>query len=127
MSVEQDYVMRMIKDMAKLIAKMVLGKTSINYELPEENKFTKTDFLYEKLMRLADEGKINEAENLLSEELDYTDINQYELAMSFYLYINEFDNDFLESNDYSREEIKDGIKAVSERFGLSTLVDQLLI
>lgn len=127
MSVEQDYVMRMIKDMAKLIAKMVLGKTSINYELPEENKFTKTDFLYEKLMRLADEGKINEAENLLSEELDYTDINQYELAMSFYLYINEFDNDFLENNDYSREEIKDGIKAVSERFGLSTLVDQLLI
>jgi hypothetical protein len=127
MSVEQDYVMRMIKDMAKLIAKMVLGKTSINYELPEENKFTKTDFLYEKLMRLADEGKINEAENLLSEELDYTDINQYELAMSFYLYINEFDNDFLESNDYSREEIKDGIKTVSEKFGLSTLVDQLLI
>ncbi len=127
MSVEQDYVMKMIQDMSKLIAKMVFGKTSISYELPEESKFTQTDFLYNRLIELADAGRINDAENLIYDELDCTDIKQYELAMSFYLYINEFDNKFLDNHDYSREEIKDGIKSISEKFGLSSLVEQLLI
>lgn len=40
-------------------------------------------------------------------------------ALAFYMYLNEFDDDFLYTNNYSREEIVDGINAISAEFGIT--------
>lgn len=42
-----------------------------------------------------------------------------ELALSFYLYLNDFDDDFLDDHDYSREEILDGIRMLGEDWGIT--------
>jgi len=116
--VENDYVMRMIKDLVKTVAKLVLNKEVVNYELPEENHYTVTDNLYQKLIDMVDEGLINDAENHLYKELDFMDMKQFEMALSFYSHINDLETDFLDDHDYSREEIKQGIESISKEFGV---------
>ena len=64
MAVKDDYVMRMIKDMARVLARLILGKDDINYVLPEDEEFTVIDNLYKKLITMADAGQINEAERI---------------------------------------------------------------
>ena len=59
MDYEQDYIMRLIKDMARMIARLLLGKDSPAYELPEEEeKDSGADAAYRELARLIDEGRI---------------------------------------------------------------------
>lgn len=45
MNFEEDYIMRMIKDMVKALASVVLGRRFTEYEV-EEEKASDTDFLY---------------------------------------------------------------------------------
>ena len=90
MAVKDDYVMRMIKDMARVLARLILGKDDINYVLPEDEEFTVIDNLYKKLITMADAGQINEAENILLNELEDKSSEYFEMAASFYLHLNEY-------------------------------------
>mgnify|MGYP004721521375 FL=1 len=69
------------------------------------------------LIDLADEGKINEAENRLYDLLEDKDPDALKIALAFYDHMNGFDTEFLDEADYSREEIRDGICDVLKRFG----------
>lgn len=115
---EQDYVMRMIKNLVNFLAKSFLDKDIVIYELPEKEKYTQTDHIHKLLLSLIDQGRINEAENLLHEELDCKDKRYMELALDFYERLNKFDDEFLEKNDFSREEIEQGLKAIAKEFGI---------
>ena len=125
MELEKDYILRMIKDLTKSIAHLILGKAEIEYELPEDKQYTKVDFLYVKLIELVNLGQINEAEDLLFDEINPSDMRQFEMAMSFYLYLNDFGDDYLERNNYSRDEITEGIKSICEEYGVSSMVEFL--
>ena len=50
-------------------------------------------------MKLAEEGKINEAENELYEGMVEENVDYLELALTFYLYLNDMDGDFLVTTD----------------------------
>ena len=125
MELEKDYILRMIKDLTKSIAHLILGKSEIEYELPEENEYSRVDTLYVKLIELVNLGQINEAEDLLFEEINPSDMRQFEMAMSFYLYLNDFGDDYLEKNNYSRDEITEGIRSICKEYGVSSMVDFL--
>ena len=125
MELEKDYILRMIKDLTKSIAHLILGKAEIEYELPEDNQYSKVDFLYVKLIELVNLGQINESEDLLFDEINPSDMRQFEMAMSFYLYLNDFGDDYLERNNYSRDEITEGIKSICEEYGVSSMVEFL--
>ena len=120
MKFEEDYVMRMIKDMVKALASVVFGKRFTEYEV-EEEKADDTDFLYRDIIEMADRGKINEAENILLTDMDRTDKIYMEMAMSFYLHINKYTDEFLSANGYSRQEILDGVEALAEANGIKGL------
>ena len=125
MELEKDYILRMIKDMTKSIAHLILGKSEIEYELPEESEYSRVDTLYVKLIELVNIGQINEAEDLLFDEINPSDMRQFEMAMSFYLYLNDFGDDYLEKNNYSRDEITEGIRSICKEYGVSSMVDFL--
>lgn len=121
MGQEQDYLMRTVKDITKVIAKIVLGKSDTNYELPAEN-YTGEDFLYKRLLELLTEGKINAAENLLFEELDGMNKRKLEIALAFYTKLNEYDKAYLEEHDYTKEEINQGLEDVARKYGIADLM-----
>ncbi|WP_343342512.1 DUF6483 family protein [Terrisporobacter petrolearius] len=125
MELEKDYILRMVKDLVKSIAHIVLGKSAIEYELPENDEYSRIDYLYVRLLELVNQGKINDAEDMLFDEINTSDMKQFEMAMSFYLYLNDFGDDYLETNDYSRDEISEGIKSICNEYGVSSMVEFL--
>lgn len=59
---------------------------------------------------MIDLGKINEAENILLDSIDYTNNNEVIEVALFYQYLSEKDNKFLENNNYTKEEVLSGFK-----------------
>lgn len=122
MAYEQDYIMRMIKEMVRALMSVLLKKRFHELDLEEKAEITGDDETKE-LFVLADTGKINEAENLLLENADFSNPRFIQEAMAFYEHINEYDDEFLEEHNYTREEIVDGLKDILNYYGLSGMFD----
>lgn len=114
---EKDYIMRIIKEMVRVLFSLMLGKQYQSVELPEENKYEVSGKALEELKNMVNEGFINEAENILLESIDYTQKREVLAAILFYQYIGEQDTDFLEAHNYSKEEALDGIRRMAEKQG----------
>ncbi len=125
MMFEQDYVMRLIKEMVRVILKLLfhVDTESPTAELLENKEEKET---LENLLDLIDAGKINEAENRLSDLVDGADRGSLEIALLFYSYLNDKSDEFLKENDFSREEIKLGMERVVDVFGLSGITKVFL-
>lgn len=126
MDYENDYILRLIKTMVRALASLIFGKQVNFHEIEKELKSGDTDSLYARLIHMADEGKINEAENLLYDELEAGTANSTVTALAFYDYLNNFSDTYLEAHDYSRDEIIDGIRALAEREGAGELFETML-
>mgnify|MGYP000323298479 FL=1 len=59
---EKDYIMRMIKEMVRVLFSLAFGKEYVSVELEKENKY---EVIGKKFLDMIDLGKINEAENIL--------------------------------------------------------------
>lgn len=118
---EKDYYMRIVHEMVRMLIRLVFGKDidrndkeAVPLEVMER---------YRKLTAMADDGDINEAENLLLDGLDQGGRAYFELALMFYEKLNGKTDEFLEEHDYSREEVLDGIKYVVDYYGYGSLMD----
>ena len=123
---EKDYIMRIIKEMVRVLFSLMLGKQYRSVELPEENKYEVSGKALEEFEKMVDEGFINEAENILLENIDYTQKEEVLAAILFYQYIGEKDSDFLTEHNYSKEEALDGIKRFAEQQGYGHISSLLM-
>ncbi len=114
---EQDYIMRIIKEMVRVLFSLMLGKQYKSVELPEESKYEVSGKALEEFKKMVNDGFINEAENILLESIDYTSKREILAALLFYQYIGEKDIDFLEAHNYTKEEALDGIRRLAEKQG----------
>ena len=115
---EQDYIMRLIKEMVRAILKLVfnIDTDSPTKELLEESEEQNT---LEVLLDMIDGGKINEAENRVYEMTSAGEKKALKIALLFYAYLNGKDDEFLEVHNFSREEVKQGLEALADRYGVS--------
>lgn len=114
---EQDYIMRMIKEMARVLFSLMLGKTYISVEEEKKNKAEVSGMKLPDYLGMVDEGKVNEAENILLDGIDYSDRESIRMAAVFYQYLSEKDEEFLQKCNYSKEEILDGMKQLLDHAG----------
>ena len=126
--VEKDYIMRLLHEMVGAMIKLIFSSEE------EEPSALLTDAnslsLYNQYIALADEGKINEAENRLYRERDTENMEHLKVALLFYSHINDYTDEKLASCEYTREEIKDGINDALQDFGYNgfdgiEMMDQL--
>ena len=115
---QQDWILRQIEMIGIVLARLLFGKDKPDYEIVEKEKLSDSDQLYIVLNRMLDEGKINEAENRLYEELDSSRLHMLELALAFYSRLNQFDDAYLEAHNYSRQEIEEGLQSVTKFIGI---------
>ena len=122
---EQDYIMRLINEIVRAILKLLFGidTASPTDELLKESEEKET---LEKLYDLVDAGKISEAENMIYDLTETGEMVNLEIALLFYAYLNDKDDDFLEANDFSREEVKNGLTDIASRYGLNGIVETFL-
>lgn len=124
MDFEQDYIMRMIKELIKALGAVLFGKKVFDFPI-EESENPTTDNFYPNLLELANQGNINEAENLLYDQLDTSNITTLQIALSFCEHINDYTDEFLIEHNYTRSEIMEGLKYISSQYGLSQIVETL--
>ena len=122
---EQDYIMRLIKEMVRALLKLLfnIDTESPTSELLEEKEAKET---LDQLLDMVDDGKINQAENELYEFLSQENMTNLEIALLFYSYLNDKEDGFLKEHDYSREEIKMGVKMLASRYGLNNIAELFL-
>lgn len=123
---EQDYILRLIKEIIRTLLKLIFHLDVEQSALREEDLEADLQAESQKLTELMEDGQINDAENRLWEKLDGRDQGQFKMAMLFYLRLNEKDDEFLKENNYSREEIVEGLKYVSGMFGYEGITDIFL-
>ena len=69
---EKDYIMRMIKEMVRVLFSLMFGKKYVSVELEKENKYEVSGKNLKDFLDMIDSGEINEAENILLDSIDYT-------------------------------------------------------
>ena len=127
MAITQDWLMRQIEIIGRTLAKIIFNKETTEYVIIDYQHFTETDVIYNKLLKLIDEGKINEAENLLFDQIE-TELEEnpesriyLEVAIDFYSRLNDLSDKTLEDCGFEREEIDDGIREVAEIYRINII------
>lgn len=123
---EQDYIMRLIKEMVRMLLKLLfhIDTAAPTAELLSETEERK---VLDDLLDLVDDGNINEAENKIYELTLNGNMGNLEIALLIYSYLNDKTDEFLERNNYSRKEIKEGLEDVISRYGFGGLTDMFLM
>ncbi len=119
---EKDYIMRIIKEMVKVLFSLVLGKKYVSVELEKENKYEVSGKNLNIFLDMIDSGQINEAENTLLDSIDYTNKDEVMAAALFYQHLSEKDSEFLENNHYTKEEVLSGFKQLLMQSGYYELL-----
>jgi hypothetical protein len=108
--------------MVDMVARIVFQKSTIAYELENTANPTQTDLLFAEINRLLSEKRFCEAEDRLLDLIDCHNRKHLELALDFYQKLNQFSDVELEQQNFPRQEINDGIRAVLDLFQLSNLI-----
>ena len=119
---EKDYIMRMIKEMVSVLFSILLGKQYVSVDEERKNGYEVSGTDLNDLLDMIDNGQINEAENLMLDDIDYSDKKELAAALLFYQYLSEKKKDFLWDHDYSDEEILDGAKQILKKAGYGNIV-----
>lgn len=114
-SQKEENAKQLLHELAKSISTLIFGSFEEVGEVTFEDK--EAEEKYNKYITLAEEGKINEAENALYGDRDLENQEDLRMALRFFDYINQYTNEYLEKCDYSRVEIKDGMDSVLQEFG----------
>lgn len=122
---EKDYIMRMIKEMVRVLFSLMLGKHYTQVELPKENKYSVAGTGLDEFRAMVDRGEVNEAENILLDTLDYSDREALAAAVLFYEYVAGKGDTFLEEHNYSLEEAYDVLRQIARRTGYGEIVEDL--
>ncbi len=119
---EQDYIIRLIREMIRTILKLLfhIDTDSPTADLLEDEG---TQAILNGLLDMIDQGNINEAENRIFDLTADNNMTDLEMALLFYSYLNEKEDDFLLEHDFSREEVKLGIEDLASRYGLAGISD----
>jgi hypothetical protein len=122
---EQDYIMRLIKEMVRAILKLLfhIDTDSPTTELLEDSEEKAT---LNSLLAMVNDGKIDEAENEIYELTENLNQNNLKMALLFYSYLNDKSDEFLEENNFSRDEVKEGVETIVSRYGLNSIVTMFM-
>ena len=121
---ENDYILRLIHEMIRALIKLAL-----NIDTDEKDPLILPDVFendeFKRIMDLVDDGKINEAENLLLDEMDPDNPAYFELGLLFYEKLGAQTEEFLESHNYTQDEVVEGLKYFVDCYGYGDLWDTI--
>lgn len=122
---EQDYIMRMNRDVIRTIAKLILGR---DMEEPMDittNELKSEDKKMLILNEQVDVEKITELEEKIQEQIVNHKERALEQALLFYSYLNKQSDEFLAANDFDKEMIKEGLMFIAKQYGIANIVNML--
>ena len=123
---EKDYMMRMIREISRVLFSIIFGKRYTQVELEIRNKYETAGTPQNALKDLIDRGQIDQAENMLLEDIDYSNKEDVAAAVAFYQYLGEKPDSFLEQHDFSKEEVMEGLDNLAENAGYKGILEMMI-
>lgn len=117
MYTENDYIMRLIHELVHVIMMILAGKGF------DKNMDFAMEMQCNQLTAMIEQGDINCAENILMDQLDTQNMQQFQLALMFYHRLNKQSDSYLVRHNYSRQEIFDGIEYVVRSYGYGSIME----
>ncbi|MBQ7296564.1 MAG: hypothetical protein IJW86_10325 [Clostridia bacterium] len=121
-SFEKDYIMRIVKEMVRMLLKLLFDIDTTR-PMDEVIKEAEEQQMLSRLIKMIDDGLVNEAENELYEITLDGDRLHLKTALIFYYHLAEKDEDFLLRHGYTKEEVKEGVEDLIERYGVKDIAD----
>lgn len=121
---QNDYIMRMIREIIRTLVKLLC-----NIDLEKTEDLQLDAEAAKKLLSLkrsVDNSLVEKAENDLLEGLNVENKQDFLVALLFYQYLNEKSNDFLSASNFSREEVEEGLKTVVKLYGYEGVAEAFL-
>ena len=104
---------KIIKDIRRVGAKVLLNKTEKKRESVEFGKVNSIEILRGVLKRLVEEKNYSKAEDILFNELgNKTSEELYNIAVEFYNLLLEKSDDDLKGGNFSKEEAQQGLEDI---------------
>ena len=111
---EQDYIMRQIKEITAVIAKVLFGaKVDNSFEMLEEVERQKAYALIQQM----NNGRIKEAVEELDRLTEEKTIENLMIGLEFYSQLSDLDDDLLESAAYTYVQGKKDFERFAHKFG----------
>lgn len=123
---EQDYIMRMNRDAARMFAKIIFNK-DIRFEGNCAGEGQAEDAYSGKLFERIEMEDVASVEEELFRAIDAKEKRSLERAVLFYTYLNDKDDDFLEEHHYTREDIKDGFERIAKKVGIYDIIQAIYL
>lgn len=119
-SFEKDYIMRIVREMVRMLLKLLFN-IDTSRDMQQVIKEAEEKQLLDRLIKMTDEGHINEAENELYEITLDGDRVHLKTALIFYYCLAMKGEAFLKDNNYTMQEVKEGVEALTERYGIEDI------
>lgn len=113
--------MRQVDMFVQALARLLLGKDAgetFTQELNEYDTAGESDPFAAQLHALLDEGRINEAENLLFDRIGGGNRAYIKTGLTFYDRLNRKSDEFLEAHGFSRAEVREGLEDFARAYGI---------
>ena len=114
--VTEDWMVRQVEALARSIAMLVFHKEETEY-VP--SGVARWDGLHRTLMDCLAAGDACGGEDLLFEAAEAGELECLEAGVDFYARLNRWSDPRLEEACFEREEIQEGLRDLSGRFGIS--------
>ena len=115
---QHDWIMRQIDAVLSFMVFLVTGKKTLLSLEDFAEKASQGNEFHLQLDELVKQGKICEAENMLFNAIDQEDRSVLESAILFYANVNKLSDDDLEECEFSRDEVREGLRDVCSAYGI---------
>jgi hypothetical protein len=107
---QNDYLIREVCNLARTLTMAFFHKETTSIEMfDEQGDVLESGLFYHKLKKLIGNSQINEAENILCEEIEQNrTLENLQVAIQFYKDLQELSDQTLLECDFSRQEIFEG-------------------
>lgn len=116
---ENDYIMRLIKSATQLAASILTGKNHMDSPAEEIHNIniSKDDMLTLMVNKYINDGKINEAEDMIFDAIEeHKSPEILQTAIFFYQQLSTWSDEKLTAYNFSRREIMQGLEEVKRLY-----------
>lgn len=118
---DKDYIMRLTHEVVRTLIRLLFQKDIDKDE--EAAVSAEMAVRYRKLLAMIKDGQINEAENLLLDEMEPDNPAYFEMGLLFYEKLGAQSEEYLEEHHYTQDEVVDGLKYLVDCYGYGDLWD----
>jgi hypothetical protein len=118
---EQDYIMRQIKEITAVIAKVLFGAKNVesSFYMLEETERQKAFTLIEKMRS----GQIKEAVDDVNRLADSNTKENLMIGLEFYSQLSNMEDDFFDEKGYSLVKARKAFEEFAEKYGLRQMTN----